>query len=695
MTDPQTPGTTYTITVNSVQDLAGNSIAADSTIDFRSWINTSCGGVLFEAYNTGAGNAVSDLTNHPDFPNRPSEVFRIDGFTSRLAYPNDSHEGYGARMRALFIPPESGNWRLYLWADDGSQLWFNPTGPGASGRQLLLNRTACCGDFTSANSQTAPLPLLAGRAYYLEVLYKEGTGGDYGQAAARLDGQPTPPTSEFIPGAQLGATAVPPGITGPINFSQQPANTVVDAPARATFSAVASASSAPFVCYQWQKAEAGVGDFSDIVGATGPTYTTPSTSVAADNGDEYRVVASAISGSATSAVAHLTVNIDVTRPTVVKVVPTSSTAVSVVYSEMMDAVAAVATANYALSGGIGVTAAAVNGGNPNRVDLTTTPMVIGTLYTLTMKGSGSGGTLADLSGNRINPDPATATFRAQTYNGNVDTIIGLPTTGKLSLGSLTARGIMVRLVQVASAIANDNAVTEQMLGGIYPSAGAPLPNIAPVPLYLETGMINYNKDGPTSMDGNLVPDAQFPGFGSMPLATLDNLAMEAVTYLELHQGIYRMVVRSDDGFRLTPALSAEDPGNSFIIGEYNGGRGTADTPLIDFYVTEEGLYPMRLIYEEGQGGAAVEWKIQDLETGNYFGVNGSVTLAGGFPGGGIRNIGTGFEHGMSAGSVGTGATGAGGAASAASGVPPRVAMPSSIFRCSRRVLLLMIAPLLA
>jgi len=345
-------------------------------------------------------------------------------------------------------------------------------------------------------------------------------------------------------------------------------------------------------------------------------------------------VASAISGSATSAVAHLTVNIDVTRPTVVKVVPTSSTAVSVVYSEMMDAVAAVATANYALSGGIGVTAAAVNGGNPNRVDLTTTPMVIGTLYTLTMKGSGSGGTLADLSGNRINPDPATATFRAQTYNGNVDTIIGLPTTGKLSLGSLTARGIMVRLVQVASAIANDNAVTEQMLGGIYPSAGAPLPNIAPVPLYLETGMINYNKDGPTSMDGNLVPDAQFPGFGSMPLATLDNLAMEAVTYLELHQGIYRMVVRSDDGFRLTPALSAEDPGNSFIIGEYNGGRGTADTPLIDFYVTEEGLYPMRLIYEEGQGGAAVEWKIQDLETGNYFGVNGSVTLAGGFPGGG-------------------------------------------------------------
>jgi hypothetical protein len=633
----QTPDTDYPINISSVVDISGNTMNATQVVA-HTWITTSCGGVLFEAYNTGAGNAVADLTNHPDFPNRPRDVIRINGFASTLAYPNQAdpkQEGYGARMRALFIPPESGNWRLYLWADDGSQLWFNPNGPESSGRQLLLNRTACCGDFTSANSRTAPLPLLAGQGYYLEVLYKEGTGGDYGQVAARLDGQATPPTTEYIPGDQLGATAVPPGIGGTITFSLQPSNTVIDAPARATLSAVASSSGAPFVCYQWQKAESGSSVYNDLAGATTPTYTTPLTSVADDNGDKYRVVVSAIGGSVTSLVATLTVHIDVTRPTVVKVVPTSATGVSVVYSEMMNTVAATDPLNYALSGGISVVSAAVNAGNANRIDLTTTAMTIGTLYTLTMNGPAVGGTLADVSGNAISPDPATATFRAQTYNGNVDTILGLPTAGKLPLGSLTSRGILVRLVQVSAAIVSDNAVTEQMLGGVYPNAVSPLPNIAPVQLYLETGMINYNKDGPTSMDGNLVPDAQFPGFGTMPLATLDNLAMEAVSYLELHQGIYRMVVRSDDGFRLTPALSAEDPGNSFIIGEYNGGRGVADSPLIDFYVTEDGLYPMRLIFEEGQGGAAVEWKIQDLETGNYFGVNGSpIVLAGGFPGGG-------------------------------------------------------------
>ena len=640
MTDPQipqTPDTLYTITVNSVTDLSANAINPDSTIIFHSWVLTSCGGVLFEAYlNTGAGNSVNDLTSHPSFPNQPSEVIRINGFDSRLAYPDGPHEGYGARMRALFIPPESGNWRLYLHADDGSQLWFNPNGPESAGRQLLLNRTACCGDFTSANSRTAPLPLLAGRAYYLETLYKEGTGGDYCHVAALLDGLPTPPVSEFIPGTLLGATAAPPGIGGTINFSQQPTNTVVDAPAQATFSAVASAPSAPFVCYQWQKAEAGGGGaFSDILGATTPTFTTPITSVAADNGDMYRVVVNSIGGSATSAVATLTVNVDVRRPTVVKVVPTTNTAVSVVYSEAMDPTAATTLANYSLSGGVSIQSAVVNGGNPSRVDLTTTPMTIGTLYTLTMKGPGGGGTLADLSGNALNPTTATATFRAQSYNGNVDTLRGLPTTGKLPLGSLSTRGIMIRFVQVSAAIANDNTVAEQMLDGVYPNATTPLPNIAPTPLYLETGMINYNKDGPTSMDGNLVPDAQFPGFGNMPLAVLDNLAMEAVCYLELQQGIYRMIVRSDDGFRLTAALSADDPGNSFIIGEFNGGRGTADTPLNDLIVAEAGLYPMRLIFEEGQGGAAIEWKIQDFETGNYFGVNGtSLALAGGFPGGG-------------------------------------------------------------
>jgi len=620
--------TDYTIDISAVNDISANQMIATQAV-VHTWILTPCGGMLFESYGGIGGNAVSDLTSHPNFPARPTEVFRVDGYSSRLAYPNDSVEAYGARMRALFIPPTTGNWRLYLWADDGSQLFFNPNGPDAAGKQLLLNRTACCGDFSSANSRTAPLALTAGQGYYLEVLYKEGVGGDYGQVAARLDGQPTPPTSEYIPGSQLGTPAAPPGIVGAITFSQQPTNFSVEAPGRGVFSAAASAPGAPFACHQWQKAEAGSGVFADLPGATTPTYTTPETTVADDNGDEYRVIVRALSGSVTSAVGVLTVLTDVTLPTVAKVASTNATTIAVVYSETMGASAA-NPASYGLSGGLNVTAAAVNGSNPRRIDLTVDAMTLGNLYTLTITG------VADPTGNAINPDPSSATIRAQTYNGDPATIRVLPTAGRLPLGSLTDRGIMVRLVQISANIVNDNAVTEQMLGGVYPTAGAPAPNIAPLPLFIEPAALNYNRDAPGGASlGRLMPDAQFPGYPpgpTTPEAVQNNMAMEAIAYVELRQGVYRGGVNSDDGFRVTAGLSAEDPGNAFVLGEFNGGRGSADTTF-DFCVQQDGLYPFRVAWEQGQGGANVEWWIQDLENLTaYYAVNGT-TVSPGFPGG--------------------------------------------------------------
>src|SRR5207247_10867410 len=38
-TTPQTPGTTYAITVNNVRDLSGNAIAANTQVAFTAWIN--------------------------------------------------------------------------------------------------------------------------------------------------------------------------------------------------------------------------------------------------------------------------------------------------------------------------------------------------------------------------------------------------------------------------------------------------------------------------------------------------------------------------------------------------------------------------------------------------------------------------------------------------------------------------------
>jgi hypothetical protein len=92
----------------------------------------------------------------------------------------------------------------------------------------------------------------------------------------------------------VNAAAVAPAITTP------PASVTVTAPGTATFSVAASGTTP--LTYQWQK------NGANIPGATGSSYTTPSTTTA-DSGSTFRVVVSNSAGSVTSTAATLTVNV--------------------------------------------------------------------------------------------------------------------------------------------------------------------------------------------------------------------------------------------------------------------------------------------------------------------------------------------------------------------------------------------------
>ena len=78
------------------------------------------------------------------------------------------------------------------------------------------------------------------------------------------------------------------------------------APDPATFTVVVTGTPTPTL--QWQLSTDGGASWSDIGGATASSYTTPATS-AGDQGHRYRVIATNSVGSATSAVATLTVNL--------------------------------------------------------------------------------------------------------------------------------------------------------------------------------------------------------------------------------------------------------------------------------------------------------------------------------------------------------------------------------------------------
>ncbi len=53
-----------------------------------------------------------------------------------------------------------------------------------------------------------------------------------------------------------------------------------------------------------------------------------------------------------------------------------------------------------------------------------------------------------------------------------------------------------------------------------------------------------------------------------------------------------------------------------MLGQYDGGRGQGTPTLFSFYVPQAGVYPLRLMWEQGQGGANCEWFSVDA-LGNY------------------------------------------------------------------------------
>jgi hypothetical protein len=164
-------------------------------------------------------------------------------------------------------------------------------------------------------------------------------------------------------------------------------------------------------------------------------------------------------------------------------------------------------------------------------------------------------------------------------------------------------------------------VQEQLMG-LHGANNANL-NTATDGGYIDfTKIINFNID-PASAGGtdegdfttaNGYPDSLFPGIpGANGLN--GSTALEVLTFLKFNQpGVYQMGVNSDDGFAVT---EGKNPRDRFaqVLGEYDGGRGSSDS-LFYIAVTNAGIYPVRLIWENGNGelpgnGANLEWFMVD------------------------------------------------------------------------------------
>ncbi len=233
-------------------------------------------------------------------------------------------------------------------------------------------------------------------------------------------------------------------------------------------------------------------------------------------------------------------------------------------------------------------------------------------------------------------DGTPATAISETLTFTVETFQTLTADDAIPADAvdLNSSGFLARVVQArdtmmwpTQALPNNAKRAEDQLAGrlMDPVTGGPLENYAtagsgaggthPVTL------INWNQEarplGNQSQIGNFTapdfPDEPIPGIpGTDPDSSdnTDNLAAEIVGYLELKAGLHRFGVNSDDGFHVTAGRDPYSP-SAKLLGIFNGGRGSADT-LFYVNVEQDGIYPVRLVWYEGEGGANLEFFSLDL-----------------------------------------------------------------------------------
>ncbi|HRI15100.1 MAG TPA: PA14 domain-containing protein, partial [Verrucomicrobiota bacterium] len=327
------------------------------------------GSILREVFEGISGNAISDLTSSPDYPNNPSFTELVTDF---FEAPTDVLEQYGQRLHGYIVPPVTGNYTFWIASDDNGSLLLSTDETPAKARQI-----AQVPEWTSSRQwdkypqqQSAPINLQANKPYYISALMKEGGGGDNLAVGwlrpGGVDERPIPATY-LLP---WGTAFTPPAI------SQQPTNTTAIEGQLATF--VVKVTNVDPVSVQWRRNGADIPSGIGFVLNYGPV-------TLADEGANFGAVLTNRIGSTNSTLATLHVLPDTTKPVLVSAVNLGADRIQVVFSEPVEAASANLGSNYSVSGGIGVTSATVDT-DPRIVVLTVNPLTFAQNYTVTVRG---------------------------------------------------------------------------------------------------------------------------------------------------------------------------------------------------------------------------------------------------------------------------------------------------------------------
>ncbi|MBK6342249.1 MAG: hypothetical protein IPF41_06590 [Flavobacteriales bacterium] len=188
-----------TLTVTDDDGLTGTAVKVVSVLSF---LPPQCpgaaGSLLREFWSNVSGSSVSDLINTPNYPNSPSGSSSLTSFQGPTNFANN----YGTRVRGWIVAPQTGNYTFTLTSDDASVLYLSLNAEPQFA-QMICNVPGWTNEteYTKYPSQVSTtIPMVAGRYYYVELLQKEGSGGDH--FAVRWQ-TPSNSTRAVVPGTAL------------------------------------------------------------------------------------------------------------------------------------------------------------------------------------------------------------------------------------------------------------------------------------------------------------------------------------------------------------------------------------------------------------------------------------------------------------------------------------------------------------
>ncbi|MBN1373593.1 MAG: pilus assembly protein [Anaerolineaceae bacterium] len=152
-------------------------------------------GILWERWDNVPpvpdANSVQSLLSDSRYPWFADDYGIQGDFSATQSSPN--REDFGVRWRGMVCPPYTANYKFWIASDDNSILKLNPFGEDPTAAVPIAQNTGWTNplDFTTDRS-SSEYYLVAGRNYYIELLFKEGGSVDHAAVAWTWNGMGIP-----------------------------------------------------------------------------------------------------------------------------------------------------------------------------------------------------------------------------------------------------------------------------------------------------------------------------------------------------------------------------------------------------------------------------------------------------------------------------------------------------------------------